>query len=170
MLNLNLRDLARTEVRVQGEIAPDDGVWQDTGVTPLEPLAVDLTARAVGHGVLVQGTLAGRMEAECRRCLDRMELEVDEEVSLWFEPAGKDNAEEDGEGESYLLPERGAELDLGEPLREQILLRLPEYVLCRADCSGLCPRCGAKRSLGPCGCVEAPAASGWDALNKIKFD
>ncbi len=167
MLNLNLRDLARAEVRVQGEIAPDDPIWEDTEISAWEPFAVDLTARAFGGGVLVQGTLQAKLQLECRRCLSAVDWTLDEEISLWFEPL---EGEEDAEGEVYPLPERGDELDLAEPLREQILLRIPQYVLCREECRGICARCGADLNQGDCGCAEEPTAGPWDALKSIKFD
>ncbi|CAN5884320.1 MAG: DUF177 domain-containing protein [Gemmatimonadetes bacterium] len=167
MLNLNLRDLAHGEVRVRGEIAPDDPIWDGAELSAREPFAVDLTARAVGGGVLVQGALRGKLQLECRRCVSTVEWTLDDEVSLWFEPLA---SEEAAEGEVYPLPERGDELDLTEPLREQILLRLPQYVLCSEECRGICAHCGADLNEGDCGCAEEPTPGPWDALKKIKFD
>ena len=48
---------------------------------------------------------------------------------------------------------QGDRLDLGEVVREQVLLGLPLKPLCREDCQGLCPRCGKNRNAGPCGCT-----------------
>ena len=44
--------------------------------------------------------------------------------------------------------------DLDELLREDILLSLPTKVLCKSDCKGLCPMCGADLNNGPCGCKK----------------
>ncbi|HEV2130425.1 MAG TPA: DUF177 domain-containing protein [Longimicrobiaceae bacterium] len=167
MLNLNSRDLARGELRVQGEIAPDDPIWEGVELSAREPFAVDLMAREVGGGVLVQGALKGKLQLECRRCLSAVEWTLDEAVSLWFEPLA---SAEDADGEVYPLPEQGEELDLAEPLREQILLRVPHYVLCKEECRGLCAHCGADLNQGDCGCGEEPTAGPWDALKSIKFD
>lgn len=167
MLNLDLRDLARAELRVEGEIAPDDPIWEGVELSAHEPFAVDLTAQALGAGVLVHGALKGELQLECRRCLGAVEWTLDEEVSLWFEPL--ENAT-DSEGEVYPLPERGEEIDLTEPLREQILLRVPQYVLCEEECRGLCAHCGSDLNHGSCGCVPEPTAGPWDALKSIKFD
>lgn len=167
MLNLSLRDLARAEVRVQGEIAPDDAVWEGVDLPATEPFAVDLTGRALGGGVLVHGNVHGKLEFQCRRCLADVGWRLDEEVSLWFETL---EAEEDGEGEAYPLSPRADELDLSEPLREQILLRIPQYVLCREECLGMCAHCGADLNQGDCGCAEEPSPGPFDALKSIKFD
>ena len=43
-------------------------------------------------------------------------------------------------------------LDITEPVRESLLLAVPLQSLCREDCRGLCPVCGADRNEGDCGC------------------
>ena len=43
-------------------------------------------------------------------------------------------------------------VDLTEPIRESLLLAEPLQALCRIDCQGLCPVCGADRNKGDCGC------------------
>jgi uncharacterized protein len=70
----------------------------------------------------------------------------------------------------YPLPARGDELDLREAVREQLLLRAPRFALCREECRGLCPTCGADRNQDDCGCVPEPAVSPWDALKNVTFD
>ena len=47
---------------------------------------------------------------------------------------------------------------------EQVLLELPMKALCRDDCRGLCPTCGADLNAGPCGCRE----EGDERLAKLK--
>src|SRR2546422_2859983 len=42
-------------------------------------------------------------------------------------------------------------------VREELLLAVPQWVVCRDDCRGLCPRCGKDLNAGPCGCPAAPA-------------
>lgn len=169
MLNLSLLAVARGEVRVRGEIPADDPLWEGTGLTLREPLAVDLEARSVGEGVLVRGSIRTVLDRECRRCLEPVRQEVEDRVDLLFEPLEGEEAEELG-GEVYPLPARGDELELGPALREQVLLRVPEFVECRKDCRGLCPHCGADLNRGACGCAPEAEPSPWEALKKIKFD
>ncbi len=70
----------------------------------------------------------------------------------------------------YPLPARGETLELDDAVREQFLLRAPLFALCRADCAGLCPGCGADRNERDCDCVPEPAVGPWDALKNVKFD
>jgi uncharacterized protein len=73
-------------------------------------------------------------------------------------------------GEIYPLPSRGDELDLKPAVREQLVLRTPDYVLCSDSCLGLCPTCGAELNRRRCGCVPEAGDSPWGALKNIKFD
>jgi len=43
-------------------------------------------------------------------------------------------------------------LDLSETVREELILSVPEYVLCRDDCRGLCPGCGQDLNVGSSAC------------------
>ncbi|HEX6925520.1 MAG TPA: DUF177 domain-containing protein [Longimicrobiaceae bacterium] len=166
---LNLADVARGEARVEGQILPSDPLWEGSEVKLEGPLRVDLRAQSVGEGVLVRGEMKVRLALECRRCLEPVVRELDDEVTLLFEPL---NGEEvaDLEGEVYPLPARGDYVDLGPPLREELILRLLDYVVCSESCRGLCPKCGANLNDGTCDCVPEEESSPWSALKKLKFD
>lgn len=168
MLKLSLSAVSRGEAQVRDEVPPDHPMWEGTGVTLAGPLQVDLTARPVGEGVFVRGTIRGPLRLPCRRCLAVTDHALDEEVDFLFDEIRED--EEEAEGEVYPLPARGDELDLTDAVREQVLLRVPQYVLCREECRGLCPQCGADLNDAPCGCGPEEEDSPWDALKKIKFD
>jgi len=149
-------------------VPPDDPMWTDAGIVLAAPLDVDLTARSVGEGVYLRGRLRTTVRHACRRCLTSVDVDVDDIVDLLFEPLGPDD--DGAEGEVYPLPERGDELDLSEAVREQLLLRAPEFALCSEACKGLCPSCGTDLNTDSCECVPVQAESPWDALKNVKFD
>ncbi|HEU0052088.1 MAG TPA: DUF177 domain-containing protein [Longimicrobium sp.] len=159
----------RGEVRVQEQVPPDHPMFENTGVELSGPLEVDLTARSVGEGVLVRGTLRGTVHLACRRCLTPVEREVDDEVNFLYAPVAEDE-EAELAGEVFPLPARASEIDLTDAVREQVLLDVPEFVECREDCRGICPGCGAYLNEGACGCAPQEAQGPWDALKKLKFD
>jgi uncharacterized protein len=170
MLNLSLAAIARGGAEARWEIPADHPLWEGAGLTLLEPVRVRLEARPIGDGgVLLRGRLQTALQLACRRCLGFLTYRIDEPLELLFEPlaAGERDALE---GEVYPLPERGAELELSEVLREQLLLHVPEYVLCDEACRGLCPHCGADRNRTACSCVPERGPSPWDALKNLKFD
>jgi uncharacterized protein len=95
---------------------------------------------------------------ECRRCLAPasgvLELPVRELYT------------EDGDGdETYPLADD--EVDLEPLVRDAVLLELPRAPLCRPNCLGLCPTCGANRNEEACGC-EAPRDPRWGALDVLR--
>jgi uncharacterized protein len=168
MLKVSLTALDRGEVHVREQVPPDDPMWEGAELTLAEPLDVDLTAREVGEGVFVRGRLRTTVRLACRRCLASVEQPVDDTVDLLYQTLGPDD--EEAEGEVYPLPARGDELDLRDAVREQLLLRAPQFALCSEECRGLCPTCGADRNQDDCGCVPEPAVSPWDALKNVTFD
>jgi uncharacterized protein len=168
MLQVSLAALDRGDVHLREQVSPDDAMWTDADVALAAPLDVDLTARSVGEGVFVRGRIRTTVQMSCRRCLAPVESSVEDTVDLFYEPLTAED--EDADGEVYPLPLRGDELDLRDAIREQVLLRVPEFGLCREDCRGLCPQCGTDLNTGSCDCTPHEHDSPWSALKNVKFD
>lgn len=169
MPTLSLAAVSHEEVDVRDEVAPDDPLWDGTGLTLREPLRVELRAQSVGEGILVRGQLSTGLLLECRRCLKEVPTEVDIHVDLLYEPLEGEEADELG-GEIYPIPPKASDLDLGPALREQLLLQVPDFVVCEEACRGLCPQCGTNLNEAKCACVPEARESPWDALKKLEFD
>jgi uncharacterized protein len=112
--------------------------------------------------VHVRGALQARLRLECGRCLEPFQFPLAQELDLFYLPHKADQEEEE-EDEVELKDHdmvvayyRDERLDLGEMLREQLILNLPMKRLCREDCLGLCPTCGANRNSAPCACPPEP--------------
>ena len=61
-------------------------------------------------------------------------------------------------------------LDLRPAVREEWLLAAPAFPLCREDCRGLCPQCGANLNEDPEHAHEAAPDPRWAKLSELKFD
>jgi uncharacterized protein len=57
---------------------------------------------------------------------------------------------------------------LEDALREQVLLEAPIRAICREDCKGLCPHCGANLNQQQCSCAEPLEDPRWAALKDIR--
>ncbi|MEI6741049.1 MAG: DUF177 domain-containing protein [Gemmatimonadaceae bacterium] len=162
MLCFNIRSLEARAESVDDVLDPTDPVWQAGDTYPLAD-GVHVHGRLAGAGqgrFYFSGTLSGQAIGECRRCLSDVTLEVAEEVQVLFAEAGLDEADED---DVVPIPSGARELDLRPAIREEWLLAVPAFALCREACLGICPTCGADRNAGACGC--APAADPrWDDL------
>jgi len=109
-----------------------------------------------GNRVSVRGSVTSAARLECVRCLCGFERGITADVTVFAEQSGKANRAEQQELERdhYMLFHDGRRLDLTEIVRESLLLELPISPLCREECPGLCPKCGADLNGGPCGCTR----------------
>ena len=167
MLSFDIRALESKAIRVDGELAPDDPVWQEGDPRPAEPIRVTGRLSTAGAGrYYFSGEMEGTMVAECRRCLTDVEVGVDDEAHFIFAEPGTEGADEP---DVYLVDPRARDLDLRPAVREQWLLSAPSFVQCRDDCKGLCATCGADLNAGECRCPPK-TDSRWDALRAQRGD
>jgi uncharacterized protein len=130
---------------------------------------VELTR--TGHDVFARGQLAGDLTVVCSRCAGAARVALREPFQLVFVPRGHKDADlaaPEEPDDLDLVPFDGDTVDLGEPLREELLLAIPIAPLCSEACRGLCPRCGADLNEGPCGCPEEPGDDRFAALKNLK--
>jgi uncharacterized protein len=109
-----------------------------------EAVHLDLALESVNAGVVVKGTTAAPWVGECRRCLAAVTATLLAPVLEVYEANPVD-----GQTQPLL---QGAQIDIEPVAREAVLLELPLAPLCRPDCAGLCPQCGADRNEVGCGC------------------
>lgn len=99
---------------------------------------------AVTEGVLVTGLARATLSGECSRCLTAVSEELEFDVQELY--AYADKADPDDEDASVMV---GELVDLEPLIRDEVLLDLPFMPLCRPDCLGLCPTCGADLNEDP---------------------
>ncbi|MBI3002775.1 MAG: DUF177 domain-containing protein [candidate division NC10 bacterium] len=122
-------------------------------------------------GVLAEGEVASTLSLICSRCSEPFALPVKEPFSVFYQEPLPPSAEEEVElGPEDLDTDFLAQgrLDLTALLHENLLLALPAQPLCREDCQGLCPRCGANRNEGACACAGPPADPRFAILEQLK--
>lgn len=129
-------------------------------VPPTADVVVDVELVPVGRAIEVVGTVTAPWSGECRRCLRPISASVLAHVRELFEGTPV-------EEETYPLVHD--EVDLELLAREAVVLELPQAPLCREDCLGLCPTCGADRNESPCSCPPATDPR-WAALDRLRND
>lgn len=152
-------------------------IKQETGshkVVPLETLLdpVEFSGQSVqfpmpfrgsaeiwnaGDCLLVRAKLEGEAWVQCSRCLTpfKLPLSVSFEEEFREGSAEEEVPREDEENLAVATYYEGDVIDLTDSLRDSILLELPMKPLCRPDCAGLCPTCGANLNEGPCSCEKS---------------
>lgn len=97
-------------------------------ITLTQPLEGELIAVRVDGGIDVEIRLHAYIELECHRCLQSFEHEVKARATAPFR---------DKPGEDEWPIERTHEISLDEPIRQEILVRVPVKQLCSQDCAGI---------------------------------
>lgn len=128
---------------------------------PAEVPAALTIDRATGGDVLRLGFRA-RLHGPCMRCLEDAVLDVVVDSREYH--AADERASPDLRSE-YVVDDR---LELSAWARDAIALELPEQILCRPDCAGLCPTCGQDLNRAPHVHEEEAADSRWAALHELR--
>ena len=166
MLSFDIRSLTERAVAVDDTLSAEDPVWLEGDAKPSGPLRVKGRLSSAGPGRFYwHGTIEGDVNLPCRRCLGAASGHVSEDAHLIFAEAGAEGVEDDPD--VFLLDDRSPELDLRPAVREQWLLHVPGFALCRDDCKGLCPTCGTELNLGPCDCASSAADPRWATLHRL---
>lgn len=162
-----LRRVARTV-----DAPPDLGI-EVIGVTEGARLDVALRMESVMEGVLVTGEVRAPLTGECVRCLEPLlQREVVADFQEMFSYPSVDDrgrrveSEAEGDGEETFLIEDDL-VDLEPVLRDAVVLSLPLQPVCREDCPGLCPECGALLARDPDHHHEDAVDIRWAALTEL---
>lgn len=157
------RDLVFTDVTIA---LGDDLVQAD-------PVVGRAHVTRTNRGLLVAGHLATALADTCGRCLAPVRLPLDLDFDEEFLPSVDIGTgqllDRSVEPEVPRLSDHH-ELDLEAPVREAIQLAAPIVPLCRPDCLGLCPLCGADRNLGPHAHVDEAIDPRLEALRDFHRD
>jgi uncharacterized protein len=153
--------------RERYELALDGAVeYWGQDYTPTRPLTVEVTATYAGGDIVALVGVNGSFSVPCCRCLDETAIAISGEMRYIFslrrsdENDEREPREDDGDGEPdgsvdvIVIEPHKAEIDMTPRVWEALILSLPERVLCREDCKGLCPVCGANLNATRCGCAE----------------
>ncbi len=166
MLCFDIRSLENRAANVDANLEHSDQVWESDDIRPNEPgISVAGRVSSAGRGrFYFSGTIAGEAVSECRRCLIEVSSSVFEELQLLFVESGEDEADE---ADVFSIPAGSRELDLRPALREEWLLAVPAFPLCKEACLGLCSTCGADRNAGECSCSPV-ADPRWAGLRDVR--
>jgi uncharacterized protein len=131
-------------------------------VDPAEVDAVLDISRMTHGGYALRLRFASGLSGPCMRCL--------EPAAPRFEVDARE-VDQPGGGEDLSSPYvKGDELDLAAWARDAYALALPVQVVCREDCAGLCPECGANLNDDRDHSHDRALDPRWAKLRELRFE
>ena len=147
-----------------------------------KPIDWEVDVTNTGSAFLIAGTARGSATVACSRCLDEVAYDLEGDVEGYFliEDAADDGFDDEDDevlaDEFDVLPADHV-IDLEPLICAALMVDAPNMPLCRDDCAGLCPTCGANLNEGDCGCGRDGALDDFDreanpfaVLANFKFD
>ena len=150
--------------------------WRDERQIELEPFELggqryvavpqvvpaEVTVTRASTGTVFELRFDARLHGPCFRCLDDAVLDVPVEAREYqaANPGGDEELQS-----QYLADDK---LDLSAWARDTIALELPDKILCRPACAGLCAVCGKNLNDDPHDHDEPEPDTRWSALADLK--
>jgi uncharacterized protein len=164
MWQVGLANLEQGPVETTYRVATDDPLLAGVEFSLTQPVNVTGEVSAAGEGNFYwHGSLKTAVDGTCRRCLAGITVPVESPIGVLF----TDDQQAD-DASVYVIPPRSKALDLASALREELILAVPQFTLCRTGCQGLCPRCGKDLNSGPCDCGPDTPEPRWAGLADLK--
>ena len=154
---------------------PELAALQESGdCVFLGPLRVQLNvAREYDH-IRAHGRVATTVRLGCSRCLSEYDAEIDTPFTVFYLPAtdgtSQDEEVELTEKDLVSMTYAGDEIDFAREISEQVLTEIPFKPLCKEDCKGLCPVCGADLNETECGCKDKSLGFKFGGLKNLKLE
>ncbi len=137
-MKIRIRDVVKGGIKVEHIVkAQDIGLVDEEFIEPDSALKVVADLQKVDEFILAKAVVTFVCEYHCARCLERFSREVSLNCDIDLEVMPGDEW-----------------LDLGARVREELLLEYFPRTLCREDCKGICPDCGADLNTEQCECKK----------------
>ena len=146
-MRLNVAQLLKESTGATRSITLDEPLLDQDG-NALGDVTGELKLTKTDRGIWVSGKVAIEVADTCSRCLKRISITVPAKVDDEYLPpvdlvtGQRLRYDDEVEADTNSIDEHN-ELDLSETLRQYRLAGLPLAPLCKEDCKGICPQCGA---------------------------
>jgi uncharacterized protein len=162
-LKINVRNIPEDGLKIHFEkeedwhrrvLGPEQGSEKGMDFS-LKPTTIDGLATRVGDTVTLGLKVQTSIDIQCGRCLEPLIIPVNSEFKYTLTPAPEEAESTEIEvslDEVNVGYYQEDEMDLEPIVLEQIVLQIPIKPLCREECKGLCPQCGADLNVETCDC------------------
>ncbi len=137
MIKISVRDITSEGLDIDQNI-PKEGIGLSSEEVDIRSkLNVHAHLQKVNNFIVADTRVKAEFGYMCARCLQ--ELYTTQELAYKFD---------------FEIDPQNEFIDLGEEIRQEIIMANPAKILCKKDCKGICPRCGANLNVEPCKCNQ----------------
>jgi uncharacterized protein len=149
---------------------PDPRFASEMDISP--PVTGQAYLMRIPEGIVARADLEATVRQECSRCLEPFMQPISTHFEEMYRPSVSVSTGAPlpaGEDEALQIDEHHV-LDLTETARQYLLTAIPVKPVCRPDCQGLCPNCGANLNTEECRCSDEPVSGPFAALANLLHD
>ena len=133
-----------------------------------KPIEIKVVLETGGELINADFHLSTYCHQVCDRCAVEFELAVDACHFVRFIPETDKRYYTEGDDDvKYYHPDNPV-VNVSGDIHDALMLAIPMKVLCREDCRGLCPHCGADLNIEECSCVKSQVDPRWSKLISLK--
>jgi uncharacterized protein len=170
-MRIELAQLEDGKAEFAKSYEPDALALDDERFKLCGPASVSGKVRLSGAEVIVKGHLDSCIAVDCDRCLRPIKLPVAADFELEYISGSDYEIDRNLELTEDLMSISvfdGESIDVDEIVKEQLFLAVPTRSLCKEDCKGFCPTCGADKNAAECGCESSEIDPRWAVLKDLK--
>ncbi len=134
-MKLIVKDIPKKGLELTENISAADIGLLEQELKCLSPLNIKAKISRVDNTILAHFDIHGQYEFACARCLEPVT-----------------DTHSDSFDFDYPIESSMQEINLGEDIRQEMIMRLPTRILCKPDCLGLCSKCGVNLNKEKCKC------------------
>ncbi|MDE2223259.1 MAG: DUF177 domain-containing protein [Candidatus Omnitrophica bacterium] len=137
MIKISVRDIPSVGLNIDQRV-PKEGIGlSDEEADIRSPLSVKAHLEKANNVIVADTHVTADFGYLCARCLK--ELSLTEERSYKFD---------------FEVDPTVEYIDLGEEIRQEIIMANPTRILCSKDCKGICSKCGVNLNTEKCKCKK----------------
>jgi uncharacterized protein len=169
-MRIELAELENGKGAFAHSYAPGELAFADERVSLVSEPSISGSLHQQERRVHIAGQLAARVQVDCDRCLQPVELPVAARFTLEYvtrEDYQAQQAVELTADDLDLSVFDGEVIEIDELVGAELRLAVPDQVLCNESCKGICPVCGVDRNSVGCGCQTAEIDPRWASLKEL---
>ncbi|MDD4953682.1 MAG: DUF177 domain-containing protein [Candidatus Omnitrophica bacterium] len=136
-MKINTNQIPSAGLILEEEFAPQELELETEIIKFRTPLRVKARVTRISNAVNVRLNLGASLRINCSRCLEEFDIDLNRDLEL-----------------NYAVDNLAPIIELDQDIREELFLDYPLWPLCRADCKGLCAKCGNNLNAGECKCAS----------------